>query len=263
MKQFSLIFLAGIITFIYSGCCKDKKDPCKDAVETSADFTIEEVLYTRTGKPELTKQFETDLVNPKNLVRFTSKQEFDEYTWLIGSEVIKTKSFARKYFPKSSTIEVTLIGKRTPNNGCFPNDDGIDTVKKSFKTLSEDFEQDYGIWYHGYNTEDPSDTFTIALGQWNTAWMEWDSKFQNFPKGYTHKFNTYDGSNGGKHWYRFGHISDVDLIQMDCTVYFSNDRQSITIKYGYDQSRLDYMLGKRTDYEPPQIVSKTFKGTRK
>ncbi|MCL9980719.1 MAG: hypothetical protein NBV77_04655 [Bacteroidia bacterium] len=262
MKKYSIIF-CGFILF-FNGCCKEKVNPCKNAQATSADFVIEEVLYTNADHPEKNVIIETDLVYCYNLVRFRSKQEFDEYTWIIGSEVIHDKTFTRKNFPFNSQIEVTLIGKRKPNKECFPHDDGIDTVKKTFRTLPNDFEKNYGHTYHGYNTDNPSDTFTIQIAEWSPSWNEWQILSKNFPKGTpknTHMFSNF--SYGGYYWYTKGNIYDLDTYNLEGLFTFSTDRQSLTIKYTYDQALADYISGKRKDYTPASNVTKIFKGTRK
>jgi hypothetical protein len=67
-------------------------------------------------------------------VRFTALEEDAEYTWYIGSEVLNDKSFVR-YFSdqwKESNIPVTLVVKKQPNKACFPDDDGYDSIVKTF-----------------------------------------------------------------------------------------------------------------------------------
>jgi hypothetical protein len=249
---------------LFNGCCKEKVNPCKNAQATSADFIIEEVLYANADHPENNVIIETDLVYCYNVVRFRSKQDFDEYTWLIGSEVIHDKTFTRKNFPFNSQIEVTLIGKRKPNKECFPNDDGIDTVKKTFKTLPNDFDKNYGHTYHGYNTDNPSDTFTIQIAEWSPSWNQWLLVYKNFPKGTPRNpygFNIF--SYGGYYWYLKGDPSTLNTYDLEALFTFSADRQNLTITYSYDQAIVDYKSGLRKDYKPVIMVKKIFKGIRK
>jgi len=258
MTKYKYIYLALILLF--NGCCKEKVNPCKNQQATSADFIIEEILFTDQNHPEKNVLVETDLVNGSNLVRFSSKQEFDEYTWLIGSEVIHEKSFSRKYFPKNSKIEVTLIGKRKPNKQCFPNDDGIDTVKKIFSTIAKDLNLEQRHTYQGYNTDNPSDTFTIQLAYWHRQYNEWMLRMDNFPKG---TGNNDEFFIGGRVWYYYDYVNSIGPSGVEAHITFSANYEFITIEYTINQAIIDYYKGLRTDFTPPILVKKTFKGKRK
>ena len=258
MTKYKYIYLALILLF--NGCCKEKVNPCKNQQATSADFIIEEILFTDQNHPEKNVLVETDLVNGSNLVRFRSKQEFDEYTWLIGSEVIHEKSFSRKYFPENSKIEVTLIGKRKPNKQCFPNDDGIDTVKKIFSTIAKDLNLEQKHAYHGYNTDNPLDTFTIQLAYWHRQYNEWFLRMNNFPKGWN---DNDDFFIGGKTWYYLNTLGSSINPGLEAFIEFSNDNKFVTINYTVNQALRDYIDGINPNYQPPIFISKTFKGTRK
>jgi hypothetical protein len=258
MKKYRFIFCGFILLF--NGCCKEKVNPCKNVQVTSADFVIEEVLFADADYPEKNVLIETDTVNGSNLIRFTSKQTFDEYTWLIGSEVIHEKSFSRKYFPENSTITVTLIGKRKPNKECFPNDDGMDTIKKTFYTISKNLKLEQRHTYQGYNIDNPADTFTIQLAYWHTQYKEWDLRMDNFPKGWNN-----DGIFfiGGNTWLYLNTLGSATNPGLKAFIKFSKDNNYVTINYTINQALRDYLDGKRPNYEPPILISKTFKGTKK
>jgi hypothetical protein len=135
MKNRLFIGLMLFAVLITAACCKDKcsdpanpdcgnYDACYGKKSTSAAFTIEE----RVGE----RYFETDTIGGDNLVRFTATEEADSYTWYLGSEVIKEKSFTRLDFPKNSNLKVKLVVNRTPNTACFPNDKGVDSLTRPF-----------------------------------------------------------------------------------------------------------------------------------
>ncbi len=109
--------------------CKNY-DPCYGVSETNADFKMEVAIYGRGASPEW---FELDqLFDGGRTVRFTPKHDLDSVVWLIGTERLTNNVIVRSNFPRDRTITVTLIGKRKPNNRCFPLDDGIDTFSRSF-----------------------------------------------------------------------------------------------------------------------------------
>lgn len=135
-------FLAIIVFAVTAVSCKKEVQPdmsalneeCDCAEETSADFMIEELsaanifgFYT-----------ETDTSFEEKNVRFTALQDNADYTWYIGQEVLTDKSFSR-YFDNTTTgtyIPITLVARKEPNNICFPNDDGYDSITKVLTVVS-------------------------------------------------------------------------------------------------------------------------------
>lgn len=104
---------------------------CDCAQEVSADFNIFEIT---TMNPNWRRESDTDTIYPTKNVRFYAKEDNAQYTWLIGSEVIHTREFERYFGAElaGETIEVKLIVEKEPNTLCFPNDDGKDTITKTF-----------------------------------------------------------------------------------------------------------------------------------
>ena len=182
MKNRLFIGLLLFAVLITAACCKDKcsdpanpdcgnYDACYGKKSTSAAFTIEEQVSERF--------FETDTVGGNNLVRFTANEEADSYMWYLGSEIITTKSFLRKGFPRNQTLTVTLVVKRTPNTTCFPSDKGVDSVTRSFYVWPEVFNFNttpitvttyYPIYgtYNGSLKSNPSVNFNTTLH--DTLW---------------------------------------------------------------------------------------------
>jgi hypothetical protein len=145
MKHTRWLLLSFLALIFLNNCKRDPEpNPCEGINSTNAQFIVEQKVGDRW--------FEGDTIisSQINGVRFTAKQNADSYTWIIGSEIINTKSFIRTWFPEKSNIPITLIVKRSPNNACFPNDDGIDTVIKTIY-----------VWHGAYGpnpAQTPSDT---------------------------------------------------------------------------------------------------------
>jgi len=167
-------YLIIAITFFTLHSCTPEdvpQNPCANAHFTKADFLIEELVEER--------YFLGDTVNGMNMVRFTALQDADEYTWTLGAETIKTKSFSRKYFP-DGWINVKLVIKRKPNLLCFPKDDGIDSTNKAFYVWPDykdinngpplaPYYPIYGT-YKGYKLSNPNKEVIVSLK--DTFWTD-------------------------------------------------------------------------------------------
>lgn len=132
---FALSFSIGLTVFackkIEQPDLSTVKDPCDCAKEVSADFVIEEV---NAWGYLWEKSTETDTMYSKRSGRFTAIEDDASYIWYIGNEVLTTKEIVR-YFNETiegQNISVALVVKKDPNLICFPNDDGYDSVVKSF-----------------------------------------------------------------------------------------------------------------------------------
>ncbi|MBP5982425.1 MAG: hypothetical protein KA734_01795 [Fluviicola sp.] len=129
---------ASLIVFILIvlACKKHKqpdlsaiKNPCDCAKEVSADFDIEE----NVSPPDNIWVLTDTTFNGIN-IRFSAKEQDAEYKWYIGAEQFTTQQ-ASRYFGSQwagSNIPITLVVKKKPNNTCFPNDDGYDSITKVF-----------------------------------------------------------------------------------------------------------------------------------
>jgi len=111
-------------------------EECDCAKEVSSEFSIEEL-----SEPNVFGFYtETDTSFENKNIRFTALQDDAEYTWYIGTEVLTGQSFLR-YFDNTTAgtdIPVTLVVRKTPNNICFPNDDGYDSITKVVSIVSLD-----------------------------------------------------------------------------------------------------------------------------
>jgi hypothetical protein len=139
---------------------------CDCANEVSAEFYIEEMT---TPNPNFVKYTDTDTIYGNRNVRFKATENDAEYTWYIGAEVIHTHELLR-YFPSSmngQTVLITLVVKKKPNNICFPNDDGYDSITKSLTIVQNNVYDGTGtIHFEGqYKVKSPllTDSTIITL----------------------------------------------------------------------------------------------------
>jgi len=130
-----ILLLTSVFLLVLFSCKKDQleikktADPCECASEVSADFVIEE----HTG-PVSNLWIETDTTFHNKDVQFRALEEDAEYTWYIGIETFNTQAASRFFSDqwKGSYIPITLVVKKEPNKTCFPNDDGYDSITKTF-----------------------------------------------------------------------------------------------------------------------------------
>ncbi len=137
MKNIIKITVLLLVSFA-AVMCKKKVQPalseinkdCGCAKEVSAKFLQEELGSLPGASFEATNRTNTDTTFGNKNIRFYAEESNAEYTWLIGTEVIHTRSFYR-YFGNNlagQTLPITLIVKKKPNNICLPIDNGMDTV---------------------------------------------------------------------------------------------------------------------------------------
>ncbi len=129
-------------------------DPCLGKAPVSAAFEIREAFFL--GYPEGWPTYDTDTV-VTGLVEFYALEEGAQYEWYLGSEVIRTRSFARSDFPPGNTI-VRLKVTKQADTLCFPDDDGEDIQTRAFFQESGCSSLLNGR-YRGVLSESPLDTF--------------------------------------------------------------------------------------------------------
>jgi len=158
MKLYKWYLISLMLLFSY---CKPKAppDPCKGMHATTANFTIEEVPW---GDPGWIP-YSTDTICTSE-ISFTANEVNASYEWHIGAGVYTTKSFSLNFANATdgSTIPIELIVHKQPNLSCFPADKGIDTVTTNMYFDRRLIPIVDGT-YFGYNTNNPSDTFTIGI----------------------------------------------------------------------------------------------------
>ena len=144
---FIIAFFALALIF---ACKKDQpdmrqaEDPCACASEVTAEFVIEE---RATHIPEEI-WIETDTTLHDKTVGFRALEEDAEYTWYIGAQQFNTQTASRFFTDEwiGYDIPITLVVKKEPNKACFPDDDGYDSITKTFHVsqypIRHGFQQD-------------------------------------------------------------------------------------------------------------------------
>lgn len=162
MKYFDFLFLLPLL-FLLSCGDEDKPqeppDPCEDVVPFTASFTIYEQLWVWDSL------FSTQGAITYNNTYFAADDKYWSYKWKIGDDqrVFTDSCIVFRFKQPWSNLKVTLIATGPPNRECFPDDDGIDTVTKSFSVV-ENYDSPMIGDYFGYNIEFPNDTFTVNIG---------------------------------------------------------------------------------------------------
>jgi len=163
MNYFKIITLFSFILFFAN--CNPKEEiapenPCDSVNVSNFDFIVEDDLMKKYNKEG--HQFTSDSIYRNNETYFTSKYNYTSYEWrIIGDPNWKktTKSFSIR-FANPGLVNMMLIGKRTPNTLCLPNDDGIDTITKELTVL--DSAIIYGKYY-GYEVSNPTKPYTFEI----------------------------------------------------------------------------------------------------
>ena len=130
---------------------QNTEDPCECASEVSADFDILE-RHTQLASSEVIVTDHVVGAGSKQ-VRFRAKEEEAEYTWYIGTDIETDRETFKNFGSQwiGSTIPITLVVKKEPNTICFPEDDGYDSITKTFDI--------YDVCYEPYLLEG---TFRMA-----------------------------------------------------------------------------------------------------
>lgn len=182
------LFLALIILLVLSNCSK-KKDVCNVSATSNFGFkAYEYVLDTAL----LT---DTSFVN-RDIV-FKTNSAYSNISWKIGGDPrIFTNSSVRLKFLTPENLTITLKGDAVNQ---FCNTEQL-TGTMPFVLLDDNglIQSPLVGYYHGYNVDKPSDTFTVAIKFWfGTRYPWWSSgaySVENLPKGFidsTQNFNGY------------------------------------------------------------------------
>jgi len=123
------LLLLPMLVLLLSCCEEEEPDPCEALAPVTADFMILEDFYF--DYPENWEPYDTDTVRSGRVV-FMALEEGARYTWTLGAETIHERSFMRHSFPLNQPIEVSLRVEKEPNTNCFPEDDGLDSLRRDF-----------------------------------------------------------------------------------------------------------------------------------
>jgi hypothetical protein len=142
--------------------------------EVSADFDILE-QYGATSQWSDSFSIVHEVAGFR-LIKFKAHQpNLNKYTWYIGSEIITDTNEVSRLFERNNNppggpwldpgteISITLIVEGTPNLECFPDDDGIDTITKTFKVVDQcDYWVD-GTFRGAWADEQSTDSFDVVF----------------------------------------------------------------------------------------------------
>jgi hypothetical protein len=196
----------------------------------------------------------------KDVVWFTAKQDLDSFSWFIGGEVLHEKSFYRKSFPAETRIEVMLVGYKAPDKNCFPDDNGVDTVRKSFYVIKEGYAAaPICGYFKGYNTDNPADTFTIKT--FAEASSDIVYRLTNLPKGNKVGCTNANVEGSAKVMYnkKTAGAGPYGCFDMIGTAILKNGE--LTFDYEYNEEEYEAWIAQRPKGEK-RIVKKTFKGNK-
>jgi hypothetical protein len=190
--MFRYIILVIVCLVVVLSCKKDKLQPemsvlnagCDCAKEVSADFTIFEISWYQYPDELST---ETDTIFSQKNVRFVANEEGASYKWIIGSETLTGKTIVR-YFDetwKGQEIHIKLIVTKNPNKICLPNDDGIDTIEKTFFVSNQpgNFQQSESFLMEGtYRVKDvnSSDSVEVVIDYYYNSSQDYGIKVNNY-----------------------------------------------------------------------------------
>ena len=252
-KMKAVVFFIFSIVILTPSCKKNNCTSfCLGKTKPTGQFIIKEILGDTA--------FISDTIFRDNAVKFQAVDIYESINWKLGSDPRdwNAQEFSLSFINAIGNIPITLTGKRSPDNTCFPNDSGVYSTTKPF-TLVEQIEKPtltisplVGI-YKGYFTNNPFDTFTTRLsyfdstkydvgvtGSKNFYWLS------NMPNGYTSSLGwSYQELNNGQpvemgyKCFRFG--SSTDIIQGKG--WLSND--TLYISYGNDFVGRKKFIGKK------------------
>jgi hypothetical protein len=148
MRIRNIIIFTGLTLAITLLACKKIQpdfdvaatDPCDCASEVSADFDIIDVHDNLSSSERIVTDHILQNTFNKN-VRFRAKEDNADYTWYIGSEIDTGIQETFRVFENplwvGSTIPITLVVKKEPNTKCLPDDDGYDSITRTFNIYEQ------------------------------------------------------------------------------------------------------------------------------
>lgn len=172
IKNTKFLFYATFIV-VFISCkkkCQDPTnpdcqnyDPCYGIQEIKADFEIGQIFSARLSPlADPYQAFVQDSIFPRVCsIKFKANLEGAKYKWILGAEVIEKKEFSRVFIEPAGEISVTLMVEKEPNSSCHPQDDGRDTLTKTFKLVEYCDLQSVGA-YRGL-IDDSKDSITWKL----------------------------------------------------------------------------------------------------
>ena len=212
--------------------CPNYVNPCEGLTEVTAIIEIAEQASTAVYDDIFVP---TDIVIDESNVRFRCPVNFASYTWLLGTEEIHDQEFVR-YFNgyTGQTISVTLIIQKAPELACFPSDDGLDTLTKTFYVIDRCSPSLEGV-YRGAWDDMPMDSFELSLlaaegfgdpfGACNGFYMS------NFSKNNPDSIDISNGGFWNTNYRAYIHSSLASVDSFKGEIYLSENKQTILAEY--------------------------------
>lgn len=154
-------------------------DPCPGAGTIPAGFYIGEYVK------DTFMQTDTSFTNRE--IIFNANENYDSISWKIGDDPRRfTNKAVALRFLTTENLSATLSAHRL-NSDCshtpFTSTQSLVLLTDNGTVISPLVGE-----YHGYNTDRPSDTFTVAVRFWKdpryTWWSTGAYSIDNLPKGY-------------------------------------------------------------------------------
>ena len=239
-------------------------NPCLEEHAVSAAFKMGQDFPPGRNDSLTWRFLDADTVSGWR-VRFEALEEAATYEWQIGAGTYTDQVFTL-FFDEvqqnnpGATIPITLIVQKTPNNECFPDDDGIDTLTR-YLTIMDECSTRLNGRYQGYwLSESPEDTFTITL----TLKAEpptWEDCLQ------VHYFSNYDKQgcvlrqDGNAHGYTQIYFGHGNWKECDGPVQHMIKGFAWLSGTNKDSLNIDYKLDYIAEEEGDEIVQQ-FRGVR-
>jgi hypothetical protein len=224
MNSNKFIFLLFTLIFLTT-CGKDDSVNCECEKLPNADFTISQGL----GWNEDRRYFESDTFLDYE-IKVEAINTLSSYNWTLGLDPSSwdSKSVELDFTDNFGDIEVTLIGEWTPNNDCFPNDNGMDTVSKTFHIVS--------VWeslflgnYSGFCESTPNEIFNISIKLDSNGLIGW---IENLPNGCnTEEWDLLIGGSTYKHFLMPDYIPGIPCSLPKGFGSLGDDNKTLTIEY--------------------------------
>ena len=269
MKAIPKLLFIFVILIIVSACKKEQPsiglplDACDCMGEVSADFGIGYRGYITDSFYELDTLHIYKAYQPNGSYNYIDEKITFEakdlnhlsYKWKIGAGDYDGPSLDLDFSVPVGTAQAQLIVNGPPRTECFPNDDGVDTVFKTFYVASLPEAPIVGEYY-GHLLSDPNEKFTVTIDTGRSETLSEESVFygiSNLPQGnefdLINQLHTYGfegvsegyGNEGGQ-YFRFtplstyGYLIDRNTIKINFSAeQFSNDGNFDVIKEFNDE----------------------------
>lgn len=173
MKKLLIILICFITLNSCKEECPEQIDPCENATQFEAKFEMGTGVFAELGRDFLPKPIWSGNENHIRIVSdtilggavfFSANSEYDSVLWRIGQEATyrKGNSIGLTFGDNKGTFNAQMIGFRTPNTQCFPEDIAPDTLSRFFTLYPNDSSRAIGKW-KGQYIEENSKFFDINV----------------------------------------------------------------------------------------------------